>query len=234
MAWDDTKSAGDLIKSADWNDMVDFIKYDSIFKVAQYYDRFLYFPCSYTDNWETYTSGSGSVTLAFMIWYISTGTTSSSVARFNLNSQQISFGKSTTFARLGQQIYTGMLSGNATGFIGICTSKLTSLDSATLTDEHVGILFNDGVWYASVSNGSTQQKTDISSSVPSSMFFLEMKRNKTEDIVFYINNTQVASFSLAEDSSGGSIYGYYQFFVNNKSLTDDVRLYLYNILYEYK
>ena len=230
MAWDDTKSAGDLIKSADWNDMVDFIKYDSIFEVAQYYDRFLYFSCTYTDNWETYTNGSGSVSLGFMIWSASSGTTANSEARFNTNSVMFNLGQNGNFARLSYKTVASYMSDNATAFIGISQAKMSGQTNSTLSTVHAGLFYDNGTWYASVSDG-TQQKTDITSQIPSDSFWLKIKRNEDDKILFYVNNTQVASFTVA---SAVSINGYFQVYVNNKSLTTNEKMYMYSLLYELK
>lgn len=230
MAWNDTKSAGDLIKSADWNDMVDFIKYDSVFKVAQYYDRFLYFSCSYTDNWETYTSGSGSVSLSLMLWSVSTGTTSNSEARINTNSAMLNLGQGGQTGHLACKTRSDYISSNSLSFIGISKAKMSGQTDSALSEIHAGLFYDNGIWYASVSDG-TQQKTDITSYIPSGTFWLEMRREGNDKILFYINDTQVASFTL---SSSVFIYGYFQVYVNNKSLTSDQRIYLYGLLYELK
>lgn len=230
MAWDDTKSSGDLIKSADWNDMVDFIKHDSIYQVAKYYDRFLYFSCSYTDNWETYTSGSGSAALSLMLWRASTGTTSNSEARINTNSRMFNLGQDGKVGHLAYKTRSDYISDNSLGFIGISKAKMSGQTDSTLSEIHAGLFYDNGTWYASVSDG-TQQKTDVTSYIPSGTFWLEMRREGDDKILFYINDTQVASFTL---SSSVSIYGYFQVYANNKSLTTDEKMYLYGLLYELK
>lgn len=230
MAWDDTKSSGDLIKSADWNDMVDFIKHDSIYQVAKYYDRFLYSSCETADMWETYTTGSGSVFLGLMLWSASSGTTANSEARFNCKSDKINLGEGGHFSRLALKTRLDRISGNSVGFIGLSITKLNGQNDSTLSDIHAGFFYDNGTWYASVSDG-TQQKTDITSQVPSGDCWLEIKRNSGNDLVFYLNSSQVASFTL---SSSVYIKGYTQVYVNNKSLTENEILYLYYLLYELK
>jgi len=80
-----------------------------------------------------------------------------------------------------------------------CRTTVTSPDvpdDATTTERHIAFLLDDGTLYASVANGTTQTRTDISS-------FVTLNRWNTysfvytaaTSVVFYINGVAVATIS---------------------------------------
>lgn len=184
-------------------------------------------------NWqgETYdfistsTGGSGSVSQAWMVASVRTGTTAGSYARQNPNSNKF-------YANSGGNLYvlvrlnTGGVTGNTLAFVGIDGTLMTSSNttSRSQTRKHVGIFYEDGTWYASCADGTTQYTETISWS--GNDLYLKIDGTTSGHFKIYNGSTLLADLTSNIPSD---LWGYLQIYVYNKSTTTDASLNFYKI-----
>ena len=170
------------------------------------------------DMWETAISGSGSILQQFGSALVRTGTTANSYARQNTNTN------------IGLRLYSdnvnayrinvAYLNDNTVAFVGLANVKLDTQTDHTLTALHAGLFYDNGQFYASSSDGTTQTLTPVSIA---SSGWLAVKNDGT-NIKFYWNGDLIATHPTA------NIYGYAQMWINDKGNGVDDYLYVYNIL----
>jgi len=148
----------------DWKDSTDDFKttgkmtYDNIDKativkslVSQAGDRLFYLDLTTFDMFSTATSGTGSTTQALAIATTKTGTTAGSYARQNINAQE------TYMSGVWSgRIYPYDITSNALKFVGISRTLYTTQATHVDLTIHAGFYYNNGQWYTSTGDGSTQ------------------------------------------------------------------------------
>jgi len=180
------------------------------------------------DHIETYTSGTGIYEQTYGLANVKTGATAGGFARQNVDWAGITIKTSGNQDGYGALIYLGLLTGNKLGFWGSCSTKITETQSdKNLTASHAGIFYEDGTWYASVADGTTQYTEEISISGTG---FIEIKRNAAGEVEFYWNNVLKATLTVGNFADST----YLQMFVNNKSEDADGRIYMYRFGYVQK
>ena len=187
--------------------------------------RVLHMDLKTYDMWEKYVSGSGINYQALMIASAHTGTTAGSCARQNINSQE-------TVIRLpahhAYYIYPTLMTGNSLGFVGcVKGTKLTETQvTRTLTTAHGGIWYEDGTWYASVSDGTTQTIESVSLEAGAGWLIIIYE---ADAVKFYWRGALVKTLVVTLPTTG--MYGYFQVYVYNKALAANKVIYFYGLNY---
>jgi len=216
----------------DWKDSTDDFKttgkmtYDNIDKativkslVSQAGDRLFYLDLTTFDMFSTATSGTGSTTQALAIATTKTGTTAGSYARQNINAQE------TYMSGVWSgRIYPYDITSNALKFVGISRTLYTTQATHVDLTIHAGFYYNNGQWYTSTGDGSTQELNAIALTLAPHVFRVEYVGS---ELLFYVDDVLVST----HDTIVPTTYGYFQWFVNNKALTSDERIAFYNLVY---
>jgi len=161
------------------------------------------------DMIDNAVSGTGSVSQDFGRAKVRTGANANSYARQNFNTQTgvgLYSGD-----KLGWYIYTTALTGDVVGFAGhIRDVLLTTEVNHTLTDKHAGLFYDNGVFYASTADGTTQELTDVTASI-AGQNWLKMTFDGTS-VRFYWGDTLIATHTTYL-----ATYGNQQIWISNKA-----------------
>ena len=172
------------------------------------------------DMIATVVAGSGTVTQTLGLAKVATGTTANSYARQNFNAQS---GMGLYSGDLtGWFIHIGLLTGDTVGFIGgIRNTLLTTEVNHTLTAKHAGLFYDNGVFYASSGDGTSQQLTDVSALI-SGQNWLKIYFDGSS-VYFYWGDTLIATHTTYLAS-----YLYQQLWVSNKANAVNSTMQIYN------
>ena len=170
------------------------------------------------DMFTTATGGSGSVSEGLGFANVRTGTTANSYARFASNTPvglRLYSGDWHAY-----RLHLGYLNDNTVAFAGLVNALLSSQTNHTLTTAHAGIFYDNGVFYASSSDGTTQTLTKFTPSVASA--WLKIYNDGT-NFNFYWGDTLIAQHPST------NIYGYTELYINDKGNGVDDILYCYGM-----
>ena len=171
----------------------------------------------------TAVAGSGVVTESLGMAKSDTGTTANSYANIYSNANA-SLGLSTG-DKMAFYLYKGGVTGSTIAFIGARSDNhFTTETTHTLTARHVGLFYDNGVWYTSSADGTIQTLTDVTALL-SAQGWLKLYNDGT-NIQFYWNDTLIATHPVG----AAYPYGYIQSWVNNKATTTDTYLIWYNFV----
>lgn len=170
---------------------------------------------------ETNVVGTGSVIQSFGLANVATGATDNSSSRQNLNAQEVyDLGLNIT------KCYTTVVTGNCFAFIGVIRAlKLTTQSAKELTTKHAAFIYEDGTWYCSVADGSTQTIESITSLT--GIQVLEIDGSESGHVKFRVGGTIVKDFTTNLAQS----YGYFQWYIHNKTTSANKSLAFYTYAY---
>jgi len=174
------------------------------------------------DMISTVVVGSGTIVQIFGIANVKTGTTGNSYARQNFNTQA---GMGLYSGDLiGWYVYRGSLTGDTVGFIGgIRDTLLTTEVNHTLTAKHAGLFYDNGVFYTSSGDGTSQQLTDVTASLGSSTQNWFKIYFDGSSVYFYWGDILIATHTIYAVTSL-----YQQIWISNKANAIDSTIQIYN------
>lgn len=150
----------------------------------------------------------GSVDRDYMTSQFATSAgTANQALNANLNAQisSIDWDNDCEFVTLLKQEGTGY---NQYNFIGINANDIKAdvPNGGTDTARHVGFYFVDSVVYASVANGTTQTRTDISSGITLTDKNVYRFVKTAAQVLFYVNGTLKATISTNVPTGSANMY----------------------------
>ena len=174
------------------------------------------------DMISTVVVGSGTIVQIFGIANVKTGTTGNSYARQNFNTQA---GMGLYSGDLiGWYVYRGSLTGDTVGFIGgIRDTLLTTEVNHTLTAKHAGLFYDNGVFYTSSGDGTSQQLTDVTALMGSSTQNWFKIYFNGSSVYFYWGDILIATHTIYAVTSL-----YQQIWISNKANAIDSTIQIYN------
>ena len=173
------------------------------------------------EMWLKLVSGGGTVTQSFGNCQVRTSTTTQSYANHYLSAPTRLYDGAYLDMRMDIR-YVGT---DSLSFFGaIQNDHLVDQEDHTLTTAHAGVFIDDGEVYTSTSDGTTQEITDVGSSLNFSDYKMIFSAT---DIKFYSGNTLLATHSTNFPTS---LYGVIQMYINNKATTSDRYMYCWKII----
>lgn len=221
-------SVGDLLRwdGSDWVNYPDSNYAGDVYDLARslvpIWGKLLFLDLVAYEQINTNTEGTGSIHQALAIAFVRTGTTNNSSARQNLSAQEVYDNGSISITKCS----TEFINGDCFVFIGIMrTTLLTTQNAKEITNKHAAFIYEDGTWYCSCADGSSQTIESITSLTGRQL--LEIDGTEDGHIKFKVGGAIVKDFTTNLCSS----YGYFQWYVNNKTTAANKTLYFYNYAY---
>jgi len=183
------------------------------------------------DGMTESTAGSGQVNrkpLSTQFWSQTTGDDAGLTLGNDAIADDLSDATSLTFADNFNANFVGAFSFTAAtsqdafiGFYDVSGGALAAAPAnATLTVDHAAFMIEDGTIYASVADGTTQERTDVSSGITlTDVNLYEIEVNGTTSAVFKINGSTVATLSTNPPNSGAASFN---IFITGQTASDRV------------
>jgi len=171
---------------------------------------------------EDVVSGSGVVVKQLSLASAATGATANSYARINLNT----IAPTSIFSPTGIlmfSMYTGDLTGDTLGFMGLSDTKYEGITDKAQTNQHVGIWYDNGSYFFSTGDGTNQQTTDITSYISSSNDVV-ITHEGDGNIRLYLGGILRATHTTI------GYYGYFQEYVHNRSAAINTKFTMYYVI----
>jgi len=184
--------------------------------------KLIYLDLTTYDEVDTNTEGTGAILQNLAVAYVTTGAANNSSARQNLSAQEVYDDDAVNITKC----YTGGITGNCFALIGLLRSTLLTTQSVKeITVRHAAFIYEDGTWYCSVADGAAQTIESIAAISVTQI--LEIDGTEIGHIKFKVDGVVVKDFT----TNLGLTYGYFQWYIHNKTTTADKRLHFYSYVY---
>jgi hypothetical protein len=169
--------------------------------IPSYLNRVLFFDLTTYDMFAEAKSATATIAKVLANASLQTGTTANCYARVNLNANETYMSGVSIW-----RAYGGYLTGNCFGFMGIKAALLTTENSHVMTDAHAAFIYNNGVWYASVANGSAQTTANITASITDLTHVWKVDGSQAGHMRFYVDGMDVEAAAVpARDQANATV-----------------------------